>query len=263
MIPLSLRAAMCCKLIGWKNRLPPCWRELADDVRLDFDELGPARGKESLTCDSVWPCAGNIFKAFQNRQLGPSDVRVVILGKEPYPKAERATGRAFEQGDIISFDARKDIASSLRGLILAVLMTNCLDGKLDGLVGCENLGGQSELFDSWERQGVMHLNTSLTFSCERHSMEHRNLWRPFVAKIIRSLLNRPQNPVIFAPWGGEARNEMRRILPNQHNAVVPHNHPSSREYDFFVDGNPLLAINKKLRDLALPEIIWYPLEGGS
>ena len=261
----SLRAIMERELRDWKSRfLPPCWQEFIGDVQLKFDALGADADRNKILCNEMWPRGNNIFEAF--RRVCPNDVRVVIFGNEPYSKACRATGRAFEQGDIDSFNddgAREKITDSLRGLILAVLMTNCFDGKLNGLSDCGNLGKQAELFNWWESHGVVWLNTSLTFSSKAHSNNHRNLWRPFVADIVENLINRPQAPVIFAAWGDEAQEEVKRIL-NQLGArkfycVLRSAHPASYGCKFFADGNPLFAINRKLRSLDLQDIPWWPI----
>lgn len=250
----SLREFMECELKNWQSSLlPQCWREDVGDVCLNFDALDRTTNEnEMILCDNIWPRGHNIFKAFH--QVCPNDVRVVIFGNEPYSKACRSTGRAFEQGDISSFNA-ENIADSLRGLILAVLMTRCSSGALDGLAGCGELESQSELFTSWERQGVMWLNTSMTYSCEWHSRRHRKLWKPLLEKIIEILVNRSQDhPVIFVTWGGTATKTVKKILSDQCNAdgyrVLQNAHPASYGCRFFADQNPLLAINRKLRSVA-------------
>lgn len=260
----SLKEIMECKLKDWKSRLlPSCWKDAIGDVQLDFSALDSATGK--ILCNDAWPHDNYIFKAFH--RVAPNDVRVVIFGNEPYSKACRSTGRAFEQGDIDSFNddgAREKIADSLRGLILALLMTNCSDGKLNGLADCGKLAGQTELFDWWENHGVVWLNTSLTFSSKAHSDNHRNLWRPFITNIINGLVNRDQDPVIFAAWGKEAQDEMKRSLRNQSGStkfyVLRSAHPASYGCQFFADGNPLFAINRKLRSLDLQDIPWWPID---
>ena len=255
----SLRELMECELKNWQSSLLPlCWQEDVGDICLNFDDLDPAKNEDKILCNDVWPRGDNIFKAF--RRVGPNDVRVVIFGNEPYSKACRSTGRAFEQGDISSFNG-KDITDSLRGLILAVLMTRCSGGALDGLAGCGELGSQSELFDSWENQGVMWLNTSLTYSCEDHSRRHRKLWRPLLEKIIEILVAQDR-PVIFVTWGGAATKMIKKILSNPCNVggycVLHDAHPASYGCRFFADQNPLLAINRKLQSVAPEddEIIW-------
>ena len=260
----SLREFMECRLRNWQSSfLPPCWREGIGDVRLNFDALDPATNEDKILCNNAWPRGNNIFEAF--RRICPNDVRVVVFGNEPYSKACRSTGRAFEQGDIDSFNddgAREKITDSLRGLILAVLMTNCSDGKLNGLADCGNLGRQAELFNSWERHGVMWLNISLTFSSKAHGKKHRKLWRPFMAEFIKCLVNRPQNPVVFAAWGDEAQKEVKRALRNldaREPCVLLNAHPSSYGCKFFADGNPLFAINGKLQNLDIQDIPWWPV----
>ena len=263
----SLKDVMRCELNGWKSRLPACWQEAVGDVRLNFDDLGSASGQP---CNSVWPRGNDIFRAFQNCRIGPNDVRVVIFGNEPYPEVDLSTGRAFEQGDIISFshdsDIREKITDSLRSLVLAVLMTKCDGGALDGLADCGRLGAQSQLFDSWEHQGVMWLNTSLTFSCKKFSENHRELWKPFIERIIGHLVNRHRSrPVIFALWGAPAR-KLAEIIRQSNGTgrfcILKASHPSLHGCKFFADGNPLLAINAKLNSLGCQEIDWCPSADG-
>lgn len=266
----SLMYDMCYELVGWKKKLPLCWRDAIGDMHLDFSALGHAWGSNSVTCGKIWPDKDNIFKAFQKPEVAPDRVRVVILGKEPYAKEDQATGRAFEQGDISVFGRNniKYMRASIRGLMLAVSMAKCTGNTLDGLAELwarknqVRIKNQARLFDSWESQGVMWLNASLTFSEGDHADKHIALWKPLIEKVFEVLGRRDgEQPIIFALWGVEARKSKEYIqqhLRPENFCVLESAHPSSRKYDYFMNGNPLLAINKTLEHFGCPEIDWWP-----
>lgn len=260
-----LKDIMRCNLTNWQSRLPRCWRESVGDVCLNLAAFDPSEGEDDPVCDTIWPRDEAMFKAFQKLGVAPYRVRVVILGNDPYSKEEQVTGRAFEQCDVTSFNntdsTRNSLTVSLRSLILAVLMTECCEGVVDGLADCRKLRDQIDLFNSWEDQGVMWLNASLTFSCKDHRKLHRKLWKPFTKKVLATLCEQTRRrPVIFALWGKKAQKwsefiQEESCAVNFH--VLRNNHPSSGKYGFFVDRNPLLAINEKLESFGCGPINWY------
>ncbi len=104
-----LRTRMSQILANWKMDLPQLggWRELFEDCEgLEFDQISEAI--EVADNQPVWPCrrhvellqgapnGSHICRAFDNVARG--NVRVVILGQDPYPSVSKATGRAFEDG---------------------------------------------------------------------------------------------------------------------------------------------------------------------
>src|SRR5690606_31903502 len=107
---LALSHAMEDILAGWRDDLDPDWRAVFATTDLGFEAIDP-----SLTLDAwepvfparkgrVYPGApkgAHIFRAFEG--IRPADVRVVVLGQDPYPCAAFSTGRAFEAGNVASW----------------------------------------------------------------------------------------------------------------------------------------------------------------
>src|SRR5262245_3341445 len=97
---LALREAMQDILAGWRQDLDSAWRPVVEDCELGFAAIDPALALEAW--EPVFPARrgrifpgaprkAHIFHAFDG--IGPSDVRVVVLGQDPYPCPAFATGR--------------------------------------------------------------------------------------------------------------------------------------------------------------------------
>src|SRR5262245_64849125 len=121
----TLRVAVERHLDGWRSDLSAPWRALldgaepdlaaiTDDLTIEPDEVViPGRkGRPAATARDD----SHVFRALDD--VRPEDVRAVVLGQDPYPKASRATGRAFEQGDLAAWSRkRRDVAESLRRIV--------------------------------------------------------------------------------------------------------------------------------------------------
>ena len=119
------------------------------------------------------------------RLVGPKQVRVVILGQDPYPTAGHADGLAFSSGG--------GRPPSLRR-IFAVLAQ-------------DRPGFQPPphaRLDAWARQGVLLLNTALTVEVGRIGSHLACGWQALTREVIRALIYRPQPPV-FLLWGTKAK----------------------------------------------------------
>ena len=97
-------------LADWQSDLPGPWREAIGDTQLGFDACDPSLTLEPW--EPVFPVrrgktfpgappGAHIFRAFD--AIDPGDVRCVILGQDPYPAPDFATGRAFECGNVAAW----------------------------------------------------------------------------------------------------------------------------------------------------------------
>lgn len=140
--------------------------------------------------DEVNPESENILR-FLKADL--SNVRVIILGQDPYPEKGVATGRAFEVGGLKTWD-QPFRQVSLKNIIRLIHksynnITEYGDILSFGEIKREIMEGRfrilppDRLFESWEKQGVLLLNTS--FSCIPNSPEsHSLLWKDFSQQLI-------------------------------------------------------------------------------
>lgn len=145
------------------------------------------------------PRRDDIFRALQLTAF--ADVRVVILGQDPYPNSDFACGLAF---------------SVRKGCKIPMSLQNIFK------VACpENPKEQSGDLTQWAKQGVLLLNTALTFSKDRK--EHRRIWQPFTKAIFQALAQSEQ-PKIFMLWGKDAT-AMEEFISKPH-ITLTSVHPS-------------------------------------
>ena len=115
---------------NWRDRLPEAWRSSFTDVALDFDAVD--RDSQLADGEAIWPQEGGankaayLFKAF--RDLRPEQVRVVIFGNDPYTRVAQATGRSFEQGDLVDWAhdirIRGRVSPSMQSIVAAAAATD-------------------------------------------------------------------------------------------------------------------------------------------
>ena len=187
------------------------------------------------TCP-VWPAAGKIFSALQLVQ--PCDVRVVILGQDPYPQAGRAVGLAFgvPDGQMPEKGSLPNIFDKLRNDPGVPRTT-----QHDVAENCQLTG--------WAMQGVLLLNTALTVP-ENIPGGHRGIgWSPLISQILWKLA--PRSDIAWLLCGYRARRRVLRGL-SPHALVLRTGHPS-RMHQFNLD-SPFSRIN---RFLEVRSIDWW------
>ena len=162
----------------------------------------------------VFPEKQNIFKAFSLTKL--ENLKVVILGQDPYHGFGQAQGLAFSTPSNIKnppsmMNILKEINDDLGKKSI------CEDGDLT----------------SWAKQGVMLLNTILTVE-EGKAKSHHNLgWEIFTDNIIKYISDNKEN-VIFILWGTPAIAKTKLINKSKHHILTaPHPSPLSSYRGFF------------------------------
>lgn len=191
--------------------------------------------KKEYTEQTIFPCMYDIYNAF--RYTDYNDVKVVILGQDPYHGEGEAHGLAFS--------VKKDIPipPSLRNIYK----------ELHDSLGCyiPNNG----YLEKWARQGVLLLNTALTVRKDMAN-SHRNIgWEIFTDKVIK-LLNNRSAPIIFMLWGSNAKSKSMLIDRNRHTVLMSvHPSPLSANRGFFGCNHFKLA-NDRLKELGLEPVDW-------
>lgn len=140
-------------------------------------------------------------------------VKIIILGQDPYPQPGVATGRAFEVGNLKSWNRPfKNISlkNILRALYKAytgdIIKFSLLKEKFDNEFPVLPPG---KLFSHWEKQGVLLLNTS--FTCEPGKPgSHRHLWESFTENLL-SFINEQTPEATWFLWGNHAREAVKGI----------------------------------------------------
>ena len=190
---------------------------------------------EEYRTHQIFPPADDIFNAFALTPL--HEVKVVILGQDPYHVEGQAHGLCF------SVKPDVEIPPSLVN-IYKELQDDC---------GCEipNNG----YLTKWAKQGVLLLNTVLTVRAHQAN-SHRGIgWEEFTDAAIR-VLNEQDRPMVFILWGRPAQMK-KSMLTNPNHLIIESPHPSPLSaYRGFFGSRPFSRTNKYLKEHGLKEIDW-------
>lgn len=190
--------------------------------------------RELYKVKTIYPQQKDIFNAFH---LPYKDVKVVILGQDPYHGEGEAHGYAF------STHAKK-LPPSLKNIYK----------ELYADLGIEKDYTNGDL-TNWQKQGVMLLNTGLTVEKDKPN-SHKNIgWHEFTDVVIQKL-NEKDEPVVFILWGNNAR-EKKKYITNPKHLVIESAHPSpfSANNGFF-GSKPFSKTNEFLKKNNMKEIEW-------
>ena len=148
----------------------------------------------------------------------PEEFSVVIFGQDPYPREASATGIAFYDGEVKSWNDK--LSPSQRNIIKSALMSNNMVtasanvATLRKTMASHNVLSPPEWFEYTMNNGVLWLNTALTFSGkEKVALDrHTKFWAPIVEEIVKAILveksnssDPAQKKIVFALWGGNAQ----------------------------------------------------------
>lgn len=195
-------------------RIRQSWYDL---LKEEFDKDYYKRLTEFLTDEyqnyTIYPKAENVFNALNC--VAFKDVKVVIIGQDPYHEPNQANGLCF------SVQKEVDIPRSLQN-IYKELQSDC---------GC-TIPTHGDL-TKWAKQGVLLLNSVLTVRRGQANSHKNKGWEQLVAKVIE-LLNQREEPLIFILWGNNAKALAEKIDLSKH-FVLSSAHPSplSASYGFF------------------------------
>lgn len=166
-----------------------------------------------------------------------NNVKVVILGQDPYHGVGEANG--------LSFSVNKNIK-------LPPSLKNIYKELLNDL-GIDN-GNNGDL-TPWANQGVLLLNSILTVEKDKPA-SHKNLgWEIFTDAIIKKL-NQKKEPIVFILWGNFAKSKIS-LITNPNHYIISSSHPSpfSCNYGFF-GSRPFSKTNEFLKKIKQKEINW-------
>ena len=163
-----------------------------------------------------------IFKALRS---SISSRKVCILSNEPYSQGEIATGLAFEVKN--TSWVNHEINISLKNILKLLYKTYA--GKMEDIEKIRkeishnefNILPPNELFKSWEKQGVLLLNSSLT-AIEEKTGEHNKFWHPFTRDLMEYISIKNKN-IVYLLWGKDAEQFEKNILNGE---IIKSNHPA-------------------------------------
>lgn len=213
---------------SWKDALADQWdqpyfKKLTDFVR------------EAYRTTTVYPPGKKIFAAFDT--CGFNDVKVVILGQDPYHGPGQANGLAF------SVEKNIPIPRSLVNIFKEVSDDTGAPLPADGDL------------TRWANQGVLLLNATLTVEAHRAGSHQNHGWEQFTDSVI-SALNTRRNGLVFILWGSFAARKGEFIDRSRHLVLTsPHPSPLSASRGFFGNHHFSLA-NEYLKRRGLTPIKW-------
>ncbi len=183
----------------------------------------------------VYPAADDIFNAFEYTPL--SEVKVVILGQDPYHGDGQAHGLCF------SVKPEVEIPPSLVNIYQ----------ELHDDLGCYI--PDNGCLTKWAKQGVLLLNTVLTVRAHQAN-SHRGLgWEEFTDAVIR-ILDAQDRPIVFILWGRPAQAK-KSMLRNPGHLILEAPHPSPLSaYRGFFGSRPFSRTNQFLESHGQTPIDW-------
>lgn len=219
-----------------KQLIPSPWKELLTEYlnAEEFAELDNFVSKE-YAAGTVYPEQQNIFNALNG--LTPDDIKVVILGQDPYHEPNQAHGLSF---------------SVLQGPYPPSLCN--IFKELQDDMGLTAASGN---LSKWKEQGVLLLNTVLTVRAHQANSHKDKGWEQFVQQVL-NLVMQSKTPKVFILWGSQAQNTFFRIYnkqPNVRYLKSPHPSPLS-SYRGFFGSKPFSSTNHMLISLGSSPIDW-------
>ncbi|MFC4456467.1 uracil-DNA glycosylase [Deinococcus sonorensis] len=182
----------------------------------------------------VYPAPEDMFTALRLTPL--HEVRVLILGQDPYHGAGQAHG--------LSFSVRPGVRPppSLQNIYK----------ELRDDVGFQ-IPRHGDL-RSWARQGVLLLNAVLTVRQGQPNSHAGHGWEAFTDAVIRAVNEQPQR-VVFVLWGAYARKKAKLVTGSQH-VVIESAHPSPLSVTKFMGTRPFSRVNAALTEAGRDPIDW-------
>jgi len=201
----------------------PYWRDLQQFVY------------EERQSHDVYPPANEVFAALR---LTPySDVRVMILGQDPYHGEGQAHGLAFSVRPPVK------PPPSLANIFVEMRSDLGLEAPDHGSL------------TSWAEQGVLLLNATLTVRAGMAASHQKKGWEIFTDEVIRAV-NRKAEPVVFILWGSSARSK-KRLIDGDHHHIIESPHPSPLSaHRGFLGSKPFSRSNFALSESGRVEIDW-------
>jgi len=184
---------------------------------------------------TVFPAESQVFAALHLTSY--ADTRVVILGQDPYHGPRQAHGLCFSvQRDVPIPPSLANIYKELQADIGIARPTH---GNLE----------------SWARQGVLLLNTTLTVRAGQAASHQGHGWEVFTDEVLR-IVNAKSERVVFLLWGSAARKKKSLIDLSRH-VIIESAHPSPLSaHNGFFGSRPFGRANTALIEVSLQPIDW-------
>lgn len=186
------------------------------------------------------PAQFDVFRAFELCPL--NDLKVVMLGQDPYPQKGVATG--------VLFGNRKEVDEDNLSPSLNVVKEAAINFEVPHY--CITFDNSLE---SWSKQGILMINSALTVEMNRIG-SHVMLWRPFIAKLLKNL-SEYNTAIVYVLFGRQAQT-FKPYINDRFNHIIEIEHPAyfarsdtKMPHQLFVD------ISNKVKEIYGVPIKWY------
>jgi uracil-DNA glycosylase len=184
---------------------------------------------------TCYPPKNEIFNAF--RYTTYENLKVVIIGQDPYHGENQAEGLSFSVKNTVSRPP------SLQNIFK----------ELESDLGIKVSNNNSLI--PWAKEGVLLLNAVLTVE-EKKPASHQMIgWETFTDEVIK-VIDKKEEPVVFILWGNFARNK-KKLITNPNHFIIESPHPSPfSAYNGFFGSKPFSKTNKFLESKQIKPINW-------
>lgn len=186
------------------------------------------------------PAQSDVFRAFEFCPL--KDLKVVMLGQDPYPQKGVATG--------VLFGNRKEVNEDNLSPSLNVVKEAAINFEVPH--HCITF---DQTLESWAKQGILMINSALTVEMNRIG-SHVMLWRPFIAKLLKNL-SEYNTAIVYVLFGRQAQT-FKPYINDRFNHIIEIEHPAyfarsgtKMPHQLFVD------ISNKVKEIYGVPIKWY------
>ena len=207
---------------------------LKDELNKDYFKKLGVFVKNEYKSKICYPQYKDIFNAL--RYTDYNEVKVVILGQDPYHGENEAHG--------LSFSVRDDVKRPPS--------LNNIFKELESDLGIKKTNND---LTNWAKQGVLLLNSIMSVVKDTPLSHKEKGWEIFTDNIIKKLNEREQ-PIVFILWGGYARSK-KKLITNKNHYIVESVHPSPLSaYNGFFGSKPFSKTNNFLISKNITPIDW-------
>lgn len=212
------------------------WMRVIDKKSLEeaLNKLGPEYQRKPIC-----PVQNKVFRAFE---LCPYDeLKVVMLGQDPYPQKGVATGILFGNDEEV---AEENLSPSLK-----IVKEACINYEIP-----HNSIIFDQTLESWAKQGILMINSALTVEMNKVG-SHVMLWRPFISKLLKNLSDN-NTAIVYVLFGRQAQTFKPYI--GKFNHIIEVEHPA-----YFARTNTKMPselfrnINNLVKGINKMPIEWY------
>ncbi|PKV50962.1 uracil-DNA glycosylase [Aquimarina sp. MAR_2010_214] len=214
---------------SWNQQLEeefdkPYFGSLADFVKTEY---------KNNTC---YPNGSEIFSAFDH--CGFDDVKVVVIGQDPYHGVGQANGLCFSVNDGITMPP--SLINIFKEIETDLELTYPSNGNLE----------------RWAKQGVLLLNATLTVRAHQAGSHQNKGWEQFTDAVIQTISDKKRS-VVFLLWGGYAKKKGAKIDRSKHHVLTSgHPSPLSANRGYWFGNKHFSKTNSYLVETNQAEINW-------